>query len=117
MTSEYLFSYGTLQYESVQLMNFGRTLKGYPDVLPGFKLTMIEIIDPKVIAASGEMIHPIITSTGEPDDQVLGMVYEVTKDELDKADAYEISDYKRIQVTLTSGCKAWVYVNTLSAIP
>ncbi len=35
---ENLFSYGTLQSESVQLETFGRKLEGEPDTLPGYRL-------------------------------------------------------------------------------
>jgi hypothetical protein len=38
MTTEKLFSYGTLQYEAVQLDTFGRTLLGQKDVLLGYRL-------------------------------------------------------------------------------
>lgn len=64
MNTEKLFSYGTLQYEAVQLANFGRKLEGNKDQLPGFELSMLKITDPDVIATSGEAFHPIITYTG-----------------------------------------------------
>jgi hypothetical protein len=35
---EYLFSYGTLQDEAVQLATFGRRLSGEPEVLEGFRI-------------------------------------------------------------------------------
>lgn len=38
-----LFSYGTLQYESVQLSTFGRKLSGAADSLLGYKLEKIKI--------------------------------------------------------------------------
>ena len=38
------------------------------------------------------------------------MVFEITEAELAGADAYEVSDYKRILVRLKSGVEAWVYV-------
>ncbi|HVT62263.1 MAG TPA: gamma-glutamylcyclotransferase family protein [Legionellaceae bacterium] len=111
MNTEKLFSYGTLQYETVQLANFGRKLDGHLDHLPGFELSMIEITDPNVIATSGEAFHPIINYTGQPTDRVNGMVFEISTEELQRADSYEVSDYKRIEVTLVSGISAWVYVH------
>lgn len=113
MNTEKLFSYGTLQYENVQLANFGRTLQGSPDRLPAFKLSMLEITDSAVIATSGESFHPVITYTGNPEDQVDGMVFEISSGELQRADSYEVSDYKRISVELISGISAWVYVNAV----
>ena len=116
MITEKLFSYGTLQYEAVQLANFGRKLKGNKDQLPGFELSMLEITDPDVIASSGETFHPIITYTGNSNHAVEGMVFDISEDELKRADSYEVSDYKRIKVTLSSGISAWVYVNTITEV-
>ncbi len=109
--TEKLFSYGTLRYEHVQLTNFGRKLKGSQDALPGFALSMIEIKDPEVIATSGEKFHPMITHTGNPSDRIEGMVFHISREELEQADRYEVADYKRISVQLTSGVTAWVYIN------
>jgi gamma-glutamylcyclotransferase (GGCT)/AIG2-like uncharacterized protein YtfP len=47
---------------------------------------------------------------GRKDDSVAGMVFEVTAEELAAADAYEVSDYKRVAAPLASGVTAWVYV-------
>ncbi|MCL9684765.1 gamma-glutamylcyclotransferase family protein [Legionella maioricensis] len=110
-TTEKLFSYGTLQYEAVQLASFGRKLEGNKDILPGFELSTVEIKDPKVIATSGESTHPIITYTGNPSDTVKGMVFNVSQKEIKEADKYEVADYKRVSVQLASGLKAWVYIH------
>ena len=105
----HLFSYGTLQQEKVQLASFGRLLKGAPDVLPGWRREMVEITDADVFALSGERCHPILVP-GRPSDEVEGMVFEITDEELAGADRYEVADYKRIGVRLKSGIDAWVYV-------
>ena len=110
--TEKLFSYGTLRYEAVQQSTFGRKLKGAPDTLNGFDLAIVEIKDQHVVATSGEAAHPIITFTGNPSDQVLGFVFDISPDELKQADTYEVADYKRISVQLASGVSAWVYVST-----
>lgn len=106
----HLFSYGTLQLEEVQLASFGRKLEGSADALPGYRQTMLEITDPAVLATSGEKFHPIVTPSGEPADAVPGQVFRITAAELAAADAYEVADYQRIEVTLRSGIRAWVYV-------
>ncbi|WP_284178241.1 gamma-glutamylcyclotransferase family protein [Rhabdaerophilum sp. SD176] len=106
----YLFSYGTLQTPQVQISQFGRLLAGQPDILPGYRKAMVEISDPAVIAASGERFHPILLRTGLELDEVTGTVFEITAEELAAADAYEVSDYRRIAVRLRSGLEAWVYV-------
>lgn len=105
----HLFSYGTLQQDSVQLSSFGRLLKGHADALTGWKREMIEITDADVLAKSGLRFHPIVVP-GAPSDEVQGMVFEITADELASADRYEVADYKRITVRLKSGTEAWVYV-------
>jgi gamma-glutamylcyclotransferase (GGCT)/AIG2-like uncharacterized protein YtfP len=105
-----LFSYGTLQLESVQRSSFGRLLNGKRDAMPGFKKSLVEIADPEVLARSGERFHPIVAPTDDMDEKVDGMVFEITAAELAAADRYEVSDYKRVEVVLCSGLKAWVYV-------
>ena len=111
MNTEKLFSYGTLRYEKVQIATFGRILKGYADTLPGYALKTVQITDPDVIATSGESVHSIIEYSGNPRDQVKGLVFEVSPEELLQADSYEVADYKRIQVVLSSDTLAWVYVS------
>jgi gamma-glutamylcyclotransferase (GGCT)/AIG2-like uncharacterized protein YtfP len=108
---ENLFSYGTLQLVSVQQDTFGRLLNGFNDSLIGFKLTYITITDEAVLASSGQKEHPIIHYTSNTTDAIKGMVFEITEQELQQADMYEVADYKRIAVTLASGKSAWVYVS------
>ena len=108
--TELLFSYGTLQDKAVQLANFGRELTGTLDSLPGYSTTLIAIRDPGVVAASGKTHHAIAVRSGNPADEVPGMVFRVTPEELAAGDRYEVSDYTRVQVTLKSGLRAWAYV-------
>ena len=108
--SIFLFSYGTLRYPAVQMASFGRLLEGSDDCMPGYRGEMVEITDPDVLARSGERFHPIVLPSGNPDDEVSGKVFQITPEELAAADQYEVSDYKRIEVLLKSGIKAWVYV-------
>jgi gamma-glutamylcyclotransferase (GGCT)/AIG2-like uncharacterized protein YtfP len=107
---EQLFSYGTLQNKSVQLETFGRLLVGHPDILLGYKLSKIKIIDQKIVETSGETHHPIIKQSNNPQDNIKGEVFEITEIELKNADEYEAEDYKRISVKLKSGKNAWVYI-------
>jgi gamma-glutamylcyclotransferase (GGCT)/AIG2-like uncharacterized protein YtfP len=109
-TTIHLFSYGTLQQEKVQLETFGRRLEGGPDALPGYRREMVRITDPQVIATSGADHHPIVMPSDNPTDTVDGAVFEITAAELAAADEYEVSDYKRVAVRLTSGKGAFVYV-------
>jgi gamma-glutamylcyclotransferase (GGCT)/AIG2-like uncharacterized protein YtfP len=109
-TTERLFSYGTLQQENVQLATFGRLLKGTPDAILGFRVEMVEIRDPQVVAASGKDRHPGVVRSGNPTDRVPGTVFEITPTELASADAYEVYEYERVEAELASGSRAWVYV-------
>ena len=113
--SEHLFSYGTLQTESVQLSTFGRKLDGRPDALIGYRLRMIQITDQEFLATSGAEYHRNLEFTGDSSDFVDGTVFSVTEQELQQSDAYEPDGYKRIQVKLRSGTEAWVYLNQLTS--
>ena len=106
-----LFSYGTLQLEAVQLATFGRKLNGAADGLPGFEQSLVKIEDASVVSASGKTHHPIIRFTGRASAIVYGTAFEVTREELQRADSYEVSEYKRVSLTLLSGARAWVYID------
>lgn len=106
----WLFSYGTLQQDDVQLATFGRRLEGRADALPGYATSLFEITDTGVIATSGKTHHLMARPTGDPADEVAGVAFRITPAELAAADTYEVSAYKRIAVRLKSGLEAFVYV-------
>ena len=107
-----LFSYGTLQQEGVQLSSFGRRLKGVKDELPGYRVSLVQVTDPGVIAASGRTHHENAIFTGKADDRIPGTLFEVTEAEIAKADHYELlSGYRRIEAVLVSGTKAILYIH------
>lgn len=108
--TERLFSYGTLQLEPVQLAIFGRKLKGTPDVLESYTTLPIEIRDDETVALSGKSQHTIAKFTGNSSDLIHGMVFEITPEELKRADDYEDDAYARASVQLQSGIESWVYV-------
>jgi gamma-glutamylcyclotransferase (GGCT)/AIG2-like uncharacterized protein YtfP len=81
---------------------------GRPDSLPGYILLPITIDDPTVVALSGKSQHMIAKRT-DAGEQVAGMVFEITAQELAAADRYEVAEYTRVEVTLESGVRAWVY--------
>lgn len=102
-----VFSYGTLQEESVQLSTFGRLLHGQPDELPGFESSLVRIDDPRSAAPSGRTQHANVTFNGRSDSRVGGTVFDVTDAELAAADRYEqLAAYERIAATLASGKQA-----------
>jgi hypothetical protein len=112
---EALFSYGTLQLEQVQRATFGRKLDTQADSLPGYCLEQLEIRDPDVIRTSGKTHHPIISPSDNPADTVAGSILMLTHEELLAADSYEVEDYARVAVRLSSGKQAWVYAARASA--
>ncbi len=107
---ELLFSYGTLQDTAVQVETFGRELEGFSDQLLGYRLEMVEIQDAEVVALSGKTHHPIAIESNHKADFVMGVIFEITEQELAQSDKYEVNDYKRVRAEFKSGKKAWVYV-------
>lgn len=106
----YLFSYGTLRKENVQLELFGRVLKGWNDTLPGYKAIPVEIKDVSFLSKGEQVIQQTAIYTGHPQDRIEGKIFEVTEDELMASDKYEPDGYKRIIVNSVSGKKVWLYV-------
>lgn len=94
--SQYLFSFGPLATESVQLSVLGRTLDGAPDAAAGFR-------------ASGTDQLALVP-THDMSDRVPGSVFEVTDDDIAAIDAYETDRAERTSLTLESGVTAWVYL-------
>ena len=111
----FLFSYGTLQQEAVQLSTFGRRLDGEADALIGFEQSLVTINDPEFVKTSGKSQHAIVRFTGRSESPVNGVVFEVSESELMQADQYEPAGYKRVITTLRSGKRAWVYADGYSA--
>ncbi len=107
---ENLFSYGTLQNEKVQLKTFGRRLEGHPDVITGYKITLVKIKDEVVVASTGMTHYNNITFTGDELDIIHGTLFTITETELQQSDKYEaLDDYERMLIKLGSGKTAWVY--------
>jgi hypothetical protein len=117
MTFERLFSYGTLQLDAVQQSTFGRLLTGSPDVLTGFAVLPLSIDDPHVVAISGKAVHTMASFTGRDADVIAGTVFELTPEEIQSADTYEVAAVTRVAVVLQSGTRAWVYVDARHVPP
>ena len=107
--NELLFAYGTLQTEAVQLSLFKR-LDGKPDALVGYRLRIVRIDDEEFVKTSGTADHRNLEFTGNASDLLEGTAFTVTRLELEHADAYEPTGYKRVLVQLRSGLNAWVYL-------
>jgi gamma-glutamylcyclotransferase (GGCT)/AIG2-like uncharacterized protein YtfP len=107
---EYLFSYGTLQKEKVQIELFGRILQGSGDTLRGYKVSTIEIKDKSFISKSEQKYHLIAIISKDKNDIIKGTVLEITEEELFVVDKYEPDGYRRVKLVLESGKEAWIYV-------
>lgn len=107
---EYLFSYGTLQKETVQKELFGRVVEGRRDRLWGYKIGSVEIRDPAFLVRGEDRFQRTLIKGNNDADVVEGMVLQLTSAELVIADSYEPENYKRVEVVLGSGKKAWIYV-------
>ncbi len=105
-----LFSYGTLQQESVQRATFGWRLPGVADALPGYARTRLEITDPDGLAARDERFPPFVSASADPDAAVAGTLPARTAAELGAADRHEVAACRRVACTRRSGRQAWVYV-------
>ena len=104
-----LFSYGTLKQPNVQTQLFGGPVPSSPDTLLGWVERDVTITDPEVIDLSGKAIHPaLVRGEGPP---IAGVLLELTEAQLMAADGYEVSDYTRVEVELSSGRRAFVYVS------
>ncbi|SHF72383.1 Gamma-glutamyl cyclotransferase, AIG2-like [Flavobacterium segetis] len=101
---EKLFAYASLKNEDHQKDLFGRILIGTHETLVGYMLKEIQIEE-----EFGLVQYPIITATHKPEDTISGIVYDITKQELNQVDLYEGLHYKRIEVQLQSNQKAWAY--------
>lgn len=108
--TEYLFSYGTLQQDDVQKGTYGRSLTGQADSLTKYELGTVAISDLEVVRKSGLAVHPVAIFTGDETHEILGTIFEISKDELVASDKYEVAEYERVQAVLKSGRRCWVYV-------
>ena len=91
---------------------FGRKLNGTDEILFGYKLEQLQITDSSVLEKSEQVLHPIALPSNDPNDRVKGTLYEISTEELNQADTYEVSDYKRIKTTFASGKQGWVYIKS-----
>ena len=48
--------------------------------------------------------------SGNETDVIKGMIFEITEEELQATDRYEVSDYIRVMEKFESGKEAWIYI-------
>jgi hypothetical protein len=106
----HLFSYGTLQLESVQLSSLGR-------VFQGARMSCLASGVPRsrslIRTSSRRAAQTCIPSSQEAMTQPTRcreLFSRSPKPSFRAADEYEVSVYERIKVRWKSGVEAWVYV-------
>jgi len=104
---EQIFSYGTLQSKEIQMQVFNKLLTGTPDQLPGYQLK-----DLKIEEEFGMTDYFVAIPSENPSDEIDGIVFTISSEDLAKADLFESNAYKRIEITLKSGITAWVYIES-----
>jgi len=93
-----VFVYGTLTHPDTRKKVVGRALTGIQDSLAGYRLEY-----------QGMLPYPAATEA--PDSLLAGIRLDhITDDDLRRLDTYEGIYFVRIQVMLTSGIQAWLYV-------
>lgn len=101
---EKLFSYGTLRSKQIQMQIFNKVLNGTPDQILGFKLKSLQIEE-----EFGMADYVVAVPSENLEENIHGVVFDVSNSELLKVDQFESNSYKRVQVKLKSGIVAWVY--------
>ncbi|MGY5356111.1 gamma-glutamylcyclotransferase family protein [Wenyingzhuangia sp. IMCC45467] len=106
------FSYGVLQFEKTQIETFGKPLPSKKDIVKGYKLDNIKVVNPEMVTLMDNNFHPIAKPSNNPNDEIIGTVFELNEDDLAKAEAFtnQCKTIKKIEVTLDSGKKSWMYV-------
>jgi gamma-glutamylcyclotransferase (GGCT)/AIG2-like uncharacterized protein YtfP len=104
---EQIFSYGTLQSKEIQMQVFNKLLTGTPDQLPGYKLKDLQIEE-----EFGMTDYFVAAPSENPSDEIDGIVFTISGEDLAKADLFESNAYKRTEITLKSGTTAWVYIES-----
>jgi len=99
--SKNLFVYGTLTTDGTLKKVLGRDVLGIPATLDGYDGS-------KAITIESES-YPAAEKNTEC--SIQGLLVKITPEELEKLDVYETDAYRRKEVELTNGKKAWVYLN------
>ena len=96
-----LFVYGALTSRETRKNVIGRDVSGIPATLDGYDDSNMVTIENESYPAAEKNIECLIQ----------GLLIEVTPEELEKLDAWETDAYRRKEVELTDGIKAWIYLN------
>jgi len=95
-----VFVYGTLTDSITRKNVLGGEIPGETATLEGYDSSKRITIENESYPVAEKNSHGSIT----------GVVIELTSEEISKLDEYETDAYKREEVVLTDGKKAWVYI-------
>jgi gamma-glutamylcyclotransferase (GGCT)/AIG2-like uncharacterized protein YtfP len=95
-----VFVYGTLRDSRVRRDILGYNPNAFPGSLKGFHLSSIQL---------DGICYPILIEEIGCQEKVSGEYFEVDDKGLALLDLYESEAYRRKEVTLEEGIKAWVY--------
>ena len=76
---------------------------------------MVRVEDTEFARTSGKTHHATLRPTQSDAARVEGTAFEVTDEDLTRADAYEPEGYTRVAAELASGRLAWLYVDAETA--
>jgi gamma-glutamylcyclotransferase (GGCT)/AIG2-like uncharacterized protein YtfP len=96
-----LFVYGTLATGETRKNILDRDVPGIPATLDGYDGSKMVTIDSEHYPAAEK----------NTECSIQGLLIEVTSEDLEKLDFYETDAYKRKEVELSNGIKAWIYLN------
>ena len=95
-----VFVYGTLTDIIIRKNVIGRDVPGEKATLDGYDAS-----DRITIENESYPVAEINTQGS-----IIGVVIELTSEEISKLDEYETDSYRREEVELTNGKKAWIYI-------
>ena len=100
----------------MQLSVYGRALRGERDEILHCSRERVAVPPWHKAATSGVVHYENVVFVPDSDCRVEGTVLEITDAELAASDGYEQdADYVRVETTLASGRRAWVYVSAATA--
>jgi gamma-glutamylcyclotransferase (GGCT)/AIG2-like uncharacterized protein YtfP len=96
-----VFVYGTLANSEIRKNILNRHVPAKPSTLVGYDCS-------KTITIENESYF---AAEKNPEFVTEGFIIELTSEEILKLDVYETDAYKKREVTLIDGTKAWIYLN------
>lgn len=102
-----IFTYEISKSNDIQLQNNGDKHNGTKDTLSGYK---IHSLDTENLTSDDSSQNQIATKSADKSNQIEGLVFEITGEELIEVDKSEVSKSKRVMETTDLGAEVWVYV-------